>query len=129
MAKIVCQGTLLQCNFGVAPMPMIVLPEHKTLAGVLPVANINDHLPMANIPSFGLCSCLKNPEVQAATTAALGVLTPMPCMPVTTKAWESGASQLKLAGKPVVTEQSTLKCQWGGEIKVIKPAPVTANTK
>ena len=76
MSLQVSAGTLLQCAFGVAPAPLIVLPLNRVLTGA-PAANIMDHVPMVNIPPFGMCSSPANPMVAAATAAALGVLVPM----------------------------------------------------
>ncbi len=64
-----------------------VLPQNRTLTSGMPVANIMDHIPLLNIPTFGLCQSPANPVVAAATAAALGVLTPMPCIPATASPW------------------------------------------
>ena len=79
----VCNGATLMCSFGMAPSTMVVLPIHRMLTSNQPAANINDHIPMTNIMPFGMCITPSNPEVASATAAALGVLTPMPCVPVT----------------------------------------------
>ena len=42
-----------------------------------------DNKPFANILPFGLCTSLANPITAAQTAAALGVLTPGACTPVT----------------------------------------------
>ena len=78
----VCMGATLQCSFGAAPSTLVVLPQNRTMAGGPLAANIMDNKPIANVPPFGMCSSIANPTVAAATSAALGVLTPMPCVPV-----------------------------------------------
>jgi hypothetical protein len=67
---------------------------------------------------FGMCSSPSNPVVASATAAALGVLTPMPCVPNTTTPWAPGATTVLLANQPVLNDTSTLNCMWGGVIKV-----------
>jgi Domain of unknown function (DUF4280) len=42
------------------------------------VANIMDDVPMANIMPFGMCVSLASQTTAAATSAAMGVLTPTP---------------------------------------------------
>jgi hypothetical protein len=79
----VCNGATLMCSFGVAPSVLTVLPLNRTLTSNMPAANIMDHIPMVNIMPFGMCITPSNPAVAAATAAAMGVLTPMPCVPVT----------------------------------------------
>ena len=50
-----------------------------------------DNQPIANIAPFGVCISLANPAVAAATAAAMGVLVPLPCMPVTPAPWANVA--------------------------------------
>ena len=49
-----------------------------------------------------MCTSLTNPTVAAATTAALGVLTPMPCIPVVAGPWKPGAAKTMIGGKPAL---------------------------
>jgi uncharacterized Zn-binding protein involved in type VI secretion len=62
---------------------------------------------------------LANPEVAAATAAALGVLTPMPCQPVTTP-WIP-SSETMIGGQPALTLGSTCMCAFGGVITITFP--------
>jgi Domain of unknown function (DUF4280) len=125
MPPIVVEGALLECDMGVAPAILSPIPNGVT-AGGLPAATVMDHEPLINIPTFGMCSSLANPEVDAATTAALGVLTPMPCVPMTQTPWEPGAVTTKIGVFPALTNDSTCICMWGGEIMVTDPGQVVA---
>lgn len=120
MGMQVCMGALMTCSFGVAPASLIVLPTNQVM-GATPCANIMDNKPIVNIPPFGMCSSLANPTVAAATAAALGVLTPMPCIPVTTAPWIVGAPTVLLANMPTLNDSSTLMCTWGGVISISMP--------
>lgn len=111
----VCMGAMMQCTFGVAPSTLSVLPVNRVLTGT-PDANIMDNKPMVNILPFGMCNSLANPTVAAATAAALGALTPMPCVPVTTAPWLPGAPTVLLANMPTLNDSSKLICMWGGVI-------------
>jgi hypothetical protein len=124
MAIKVCMGANLQCSFGAAPSSMVVLPVNKVMTGV-PAANIMDHIPMTNIMPFGMCSSAANPEVIAATAAALGVLTPMPCVPNTVAPWVPGAPTALVANMPALDNNSKLMCIWGGVIQVVAPGQTT----
>ncbi|MDP9093580.1 MAG: DUF4280 domain-containing protein [Actinomycetota bacterium] len=116
-------GAVLQCSFGVAPSSLIPLPTPRVMIEGRPAATITDFAPMVNIPPFGMCSSLANPTVAAATAAALGVLTPMPCIPVTTP-WKPGAVKTMIGGKPALVSGSTCNCAWGGIIQMTMPGAV-----
>ncbi len=122
----VCSGATLQCSFGAAPTVLNVLPVNRTLTSSMPAANLMDHIPLVNIPTFGMCSSIANPMVAAATAAALGVLTPMPCIPATAAPWIPGGPPTVLLGPmPALDANSTLMCTWAGVIKVAMPGQIT----
>ena len=120
MGVLVCAGAIMSCSFGVAPSVLDVLPDTGVVCPT-PAATIMDFLPMVNIATFGMCMSLANPEVAAATAAALGVLTPMPCIPVTTSPWIAGAPTVLLGGQPALDDLSTCICDWGGVIVIEDP--------
>ncbi len=125
MAMHVCNGATLMCSFGIAPSSLVVLPINRTNTGNQPAANIMDHIPLVNIMPFGMCTSLANPSVAAATSAALGVLTPMPCVPVTPAPWAPGAPTVMLGNQPALDNTSKLTCTWAGVISVTVPGQFT----
>lgn len=122
MLPVVTSGTMLQCSFGNIPTPINALPDTQVMAQT-PVATTNSHIPLVNILPFGMCSNPANPMVAAATVAAMGVLTPMPCIPCTVSSWEDGCSNVKCKGNEILNMSSKLSCAYGGEIKVAIPLP------
>lgn len=120
----VCMGATLKCSFGAAPSQLIVLPQNRVLTAT-PDANIMDNKPLVNILPFGMCSSPANPAVASATAAALGVLTPMPCVPVTPAPWVAGSPTVLIANLPALNNTSTLMCTWGGVIQVVNPGETT----
>lgn len=125
MPQHVCSGATLMCSFGVAPSTFNVLPINRTVTSNMPAANIMDHVPMVNIMPFGMCTTPSNPAVAAATAAALGVLTPMPCIPATTTPWVSGAPTVLLGNMPTLDNTHKCMCMWGGVISVVVPGQFT----
>ncbi len=123
MSQAVAMGAMLQCSFGVAPSTLAVLPTNRVMTGT-PTATIMDCSPMMNIPPFGMCSSPANPTVAAATAAAMGVLTPMPCIPVTTP-WVPGAPTVLIGSMPALDSSSKCMCSWGGVIQISYPGQVT----
>lgn len=121
----VVNGAMLLCSFGAAPAALIVLPVNMTTVGGLPAATIMDFAPIVNIPTFGMCNTVSNPTVAAATAAALGVLTPMPCVPVTAAPWVPGAPPVLINNLPALDTTSKCMCSWGGVITITVPGQVT----
>jgi Domain of unknown function (DUF4280) len=122
----VCMGATLQCiPFGVAPSTLIVIPKGPPVMvnGML-AATIMDFAPIANILPFGMCTSIANPMVAAATAAAWGVLTPMPCVPVIVGPWKPGALKVKINKIPALSDVSICNCAWGGVVKVVFPGQV-----
>jgi hypothetical protein len=120
----VVTGAMLQCSFGAAPSSLMVLPTNKVLA-TTPAANIMDNKPMLNILPFGVCMSMANPMVAAATAAAMGVLTPMPCIPATAAPWVPGCPKVMIGNMPAVDNSCKLMCNWGGVIQVVSPGQFT----
>jgi hypothetical protein len=124
MPQQVSMGATLQCSFGAAPSALVVLPVNLVMGEGPPAANIMDHVPLVNIMPFGVCSSLSNPTVAAATSAALGVLTPMPCIPATMSPWAPGAPTVLLGNQPSLDNVSKCLCNWGGVVSIVDPATV-----
>jgi len=119
--QLICNTAILSCSMGAAPMPLVVLPELPVLADGEPVAVIADIVPDENIPSFVMCESLANPAVAAATAAAEGVLTPMPCEPVIPAPWLPGSMRVRIEGVPALISGSVCLCAWMGEISISFP--------
>ena len=128
MGQMVCMGATTKCSFGVAPSTLIVLPQNRVLVSNMPAANIMDNKPIVNIVPFGMCNSPANPMVAAATAAALGVLTPMPCIPVTVAPWTPGNPMTLIGAMPAINNSSKLMCNWGGMIEIIVPGQFTVQT-
>jgi uncharacterized protein DUF4280 len=124
MGQNAVQGALLQCSFGLAPSTLNPLPVTRVMIEGRPAATISDISPGVNIPPFGMCQSLANPIVAAATSAALGVLTPMPCLPAPLGPWKPGAVRTMIANKPALVSGSICNCAYGGVITINFPGAV-----
>lgn len=119
----------VMCSFGVAPSALTVVPKGKPVqAGGQMAATIQDFAPNVNIMPFGMCISMSNPQVAAATSAAMGVLTPQPCIPVTTAPWTPGSPTVQINGAPALTAQCTCQCAWGGMISIVSPGQMQTQT-
>ena len=125
MATQVCTGAILQCSMGTTPSQLAVVPPHNVQTEHQEAANIGDNAPNVEVMRFGACISLANPQVAAATSAALGVLTPQPCVPVTPSPWTPGAPTHMIAGHPALDNTSICQCTWGGVITVSVPGQAT----
>ena len=124
MGMLICMGAMMQCSFGAAPSTLVVSPACQVLTGT-PAATIMDNIPMANVPPFGVCMSIANPEVAAETAAALGVLTPAPCLPVLPAPWVVGAPTVLIGNFPALDDAAKLMCAWGGVIQIVSPGEFT----
>ncbi len=116
----VTAGAKLTCPFAMGGMASLtVLPSRATLAEGPPLANIQDYKPMVNVPTFGMCNSMANPQVAAATAAAMGALTPMPCIPNIVAPWTMGKMDFLIENQPVLLSTATLQCLWGGVITIM----------
>ncbi len=120
MGILVCGGALLQCSFGQLPGTLLVLPTAKVM-NMMPIASIMDNKPFVNIMPFGMCNSLANPAVAAATAAAMGVLTPMPCIPTIVSPWTPGSATVLVGNNPALNNSSQLMCAFGGCINIKMP--------
>jgi hypothetical protein len=110
MAQLVTMGAQLVCTSGTAPSALIVAVPLVT-GEVKPVANIMDHIPIANIPPFGTCNVL--------TAAAAGV--PTPCVPATAAPWTPGSPTVMVRNMPALNNISKCTCTIGGMISITNP--------
>lgn len=120
---VVVSGAMTSCTFGMAPSTLNVVAPRALVEG-RPVATIMDIAPMVNIVPFGMCMSLSNPTVAAATAAALGVLTPMPCLPVIVAPWTPMAPTTLWAGQPALVAGSMCNCAYGGVVNIGFPGSV-----
>ena len=122
MGAVVVSGAKLMCPFGTKPGTLNATSQVTTLGCSKPVATITDIALGSNITPFGMCCSMANPQVAAATAAALGVLTPQPCSMVPMGPWQAAKPTILVGGKPVLTQEATLMCGMGmGSISIISP--------
>lgn len=121
MAKLVVNGAKLECSEGLAPSTLTVLPTNGSSADKQPAATIQDQIPMVNVAPFGMCKTQANPQVAAATAAAMGVLTPQPCIPVIPAPWSPGSAIITIQGIKALSADSKCDCAWTGSIEITDP--------
>ena len=127
MGQPVVNGATTMCTFGMAPATLVVMPLHRTTVGGQPAANITDNIPMANVLPFVMCNSLANPVTAAQTAAAMGVLTPGPCVPVLPAPWVPGSPTVMVDKMPALTAASKCMCAYGGQISITFGGVVTTN--
>ena len=120
MGVSVVMGAAIKCTMGLSPGQLLVTSQAKCLAGGKPMATIQDIAPLTNITPCGLCTSMANPTVASATAAALGVLTPMPCVPAPVGVWTSSGKPL-VANLPGLDQTSTIACAYAGMINIVNP--------
>lgn len=113
----VSTGAEVMCTFGDAPA--VFAASSEDVSATTPAGVITD-VEIDNIPPFGMCSAPTNPEVIAATSAALGVFTPAPCVPVLMP-WTPGAAGVTINDVTALDDESECRCSWLGVITVTDP--------
>jgi len=121
MGFLVTGGAMMLCTMGTAPSSMAVLPVKMVNAGPQPAATMMDNVPIMNIPPFAMCMSTANPQVASATSAAFGVLTPMPCTPNVPAPWVPGCPTVMIGNEPALNDSSQAICAFGGTISIVVP--------
>jgi hypothetical protein len=119
MGIYVANGAMLMCTMGLAPSTLTVLPVDMVNAEGKPMATIMDNKPFINVAPFALCSSpicptfIKPPGI------------PGPCVPNFPAPWITGKPDVQVGNKPALTNQCSLMCTYGGNIKIMFPGEVT----
>lgn len=121
----VVMGGTMTCSFGTTPATLVVIDPTRPLVSNMLAGNIMDFAPIVNIPTFGMCNTPSNPTVASATAAALGVLTPMPCIPATVAPWVPGDPDTLVGNMPGLHNACTCNCAYGGVITITNSGQVT----
>lgn len=120
----VCSGAIMRCTMGTSTANLTVLPIRTVNLTGPPMADISDHKSMVNLAPFGLCRSLGFPATAAATAAAHGHLTPMPCVHNTPVPWMGGKMDYLIKGQPALLKSSKCQCMWGGTISLVTDGQV-----
>ncbi len=124
MANPVVTTSMCTCSFGTIPAVLPVSSQQTVQTSGMLQATIMDN----KLATFGMCSNLANPTVASATAAAMGALTPMPCVPVIAAPWTPGAPTVMVCGKVLLNNSSKLMCSYGGVIQVTMTTALTVQT-
>jgi Domain of unknown function (DUF4280) len=112
--NLVCTGATVQCSFGTTPATFAASGAEVSAGG--PAGLVTDVGP-GNVPPFGLCMSLANPQVASATAAASNVLAPQPCQPVLSP-WTPGSARVTIGDVAALDDSSQCSCAWGGVVTV-----------
>jgi hypothetical protein len=125
MTNAVGTGATLQCSFGTTPATFAASGAQTSAGG--PSGVVTD-VAAANVPPFGLCTSLANPQVAAATAAAQGTLAPQPCQPVLSP-WSPGSARVTIGQVAAFDDSSQCSCTWGGVVTVSAPGQTAVSCR
>lgn len=114
-SKRVHSGATLRCSSGFGTSSLKFFEPGRT------DASVRDCKAHVNIPPFGMCHSLGNSQVAAATSAAMGALTPQPCVPILPGQWSPG-TPIQMVGNPpapALSMNSVIPCVWGGIVQIV----------
>lgn len=127
MALVAVTGAVLSCTMGAGTGTLNVTSQMTATAEGKPIATIKDCGAMTNITPIGMCSSLANPQVAAATAAALGVLTPQPCVPSPIGTWQACKPSCKAGSTPCLVQGSAIQCAYAGTIQIVNSGQQKVN--
>lgn len=122
---VVVTGGMLTCTMGGSPGTFTGGCTKVFVQGK-PAGTVADTAMGTNIAPFGMCQSLANPAVAAATAAALGVLTPMPCTPMIAGMWTPGAQHVVFEGKATLLQTDIATCAYAGTVSVVDAGQTVA---
>lgn len=118
MGQPVVTGGKAMCSMGPGGMFNIsamgnVMIENK------PILTTKDTVPFMNVSPAGvMCQSMANPMVASATAAAMGVLTPQPCVPNFVGMWLPGTINCKCKFMGLVDSSCSLMCAYAGKLSI-----------
>ena len=95
------EGMHVKCSMGETMCTLNTIGHGVTYQGKS-VLNANDHIPVVNITTFGVCTC-----------------TGVPCVPVTPLAWKFCNEEHMIDGAAALTTDSLCNCVLGGVISIV----------
>ncbi len=122
---VVCTGAALQCSFGTTPS---TFAASGTKVSATSPAGVVADVAAANVPPFGMCMSLSNPQVASATAAASNVLTPQPCVPVLSP-WSPGSARVTIGNVAALDDSSQCNCAWAGVVTVSSAGQTAASAR
>lgn len=120
MSLPVVTGASIICPMGTAPGTFTATSQVTVTMGGGVAGTITDTAPLVNVGACGMCTSMLNPTVASATAAALGVLTPMPCVPSPVGTWICPVGPM-VGGKPSLSNEGKLTCAYGGTLQFTAP--------
>lgn len=118
MGNYVSGSAMLICTMGIAPSSLTVLPDKMVQTENKPMATIMDNKPYVNIAPFVLCSSPASPTFIKPNT-------PGPCVPNFPAPWTPGKTDVLVGNNPALTQQCSLTCAYGGNVKIVVPGELT----
>ena len=118
-AKVVVNGAILKCTHGSITSILKIASEKNIILNGEPLAITTETEPIKNIQNFGMCKSEKNPDVQKVIADSKGAVRVYACTPKSIGTWTNDIPFF-MAGEKVVSDKSTCKCTWSGEISIEK---------
>jgi len=99
-------GGLSLCSFGVAPMPISIIPKNMVMGPTGPLSNIMDNIPMLNVAPYVMCTLPPLPK---------------PCVPALPAPWVAPIPTVLIANVPAFDNTAKGICAQAGVINILMP--------